>query len=202
MLNLQAFMKNGKKQKSENEIDNDIENLFKFTYLRDGIVKGENCYITFLEVLPSNFKLKSEDEKNYIIKRYGELLKTVKCEFSIFTIARKGSLEKQISHLDELILTEKCESVKELTKIYKEFLKDTAKRKAVKKRFIVAIYYYEEKGEKISTDDAIMYFLGKKAIFEAAFKNCTNEIVKVHDRDLKEFTLEIMRQLIELKEVI
>ena len=201
MLSLRAFMKT-KKEKKINEIDNNIENLFNFTYLKDGIIKGKNCYVTFLEVLPSNFKLKSEDERNFIIKRYSELLKTVKCEFSTFTISRKGSIEKQINHLDDLILSEKCESVKELTKIYKEFLKDTAKRKAIKKRFIIAIYLYEEKGRNINFDDAYMYLIGKKTVFEAGFEKCTNEIVKVHDRDLKEFTLEIMRELIELKEVI
>lgn len=199
MLNIGLFTK---KKKTEKEIDNNVGNLFKFTYLRDGIIKGENAYVTFLEVLPSNFKLKSEDEKNYIIKRYSELLKTAKCEFSIFTIARKGSIEKELNHLDSLILSEKCESVKELTGIYREFLRDSAKRKAVKKRFIVAIYLYEEKGKNINFDDAYMYLTSRKAVFEAAFENCTNEVVKVHDRDLKEFTLEIMHELIELKEVI
>lgn len=58
MLSLRAFMKT-KKEKKINEIDNNIENLFNFTYLKDGIIKGKNCYVTFLEVLPSNFKLKS-----------------------------------------------------------------------------------------------------------------------------------------------
>lgn len=101
-----------------------------------------------------------------------------------------------------MTISEKCESVKELTQIYKNFLLENSKRKAIKKRFIVAIYLYEEKDRKINFDEADMYLMGKKANFINGFENCTNEVVKVYDKDLKEFTLDIMRQLIELEEVI
>ena len=65
--------------------------------LENGIIKLKNSsYIKILEIIPINFNLKSELEKEAILNSYKIFLKTCNFNFQILIQSNKENLEKII----------------------------------------------------------------------------------------------------------
>lgn len=196
---LKQHMKKQEKGNVEND-DLNLWNLIGIKGIRDGIVVLESGYISFLEIMPVNFELKSENEQNYIIDRYEELLKVIKAPFYVFTIAKKADPKEHIEKMEMQLATEANENVKSMIHEYTSYVGEISYRNAVQRRFIVAIPYISQAGTKI-TDLKFQivsnYLHQKVSEFKTAVSKCGNEVVATENPD--QFAAEILFELLNVK---
>lgn len=191
------------KKQEKGKVENDNIDLWKLIGIKgitDGIVVLENGYITFLEIMPVNFELKSKNEQNYIIDRYEELLKVIKAPFYVFTIAKKADPKEHIEKMEMQLATEANENVKAMIYEYIRYVGEISYSNAVQRRFIVAIPYITQAGTKI-TDvkfQTVSNYLHQKASeFKTAVSKCGNEVVAPENPD--KFAAEILFELLNVK---
>ena len=67
----------------------------------NGIIKLKNSfYIKIIEIIPINYNLKSELEKEAILNSYKIFLKTCNFDFQILIQSNKENLDKHISNIN------------------------------------------------------------------------------------------------------
>ena len=68
--------------------------------LPNGVIKTNDNYIKILKIIPINFNLKSEMEKNSILNSYKIFLKTINSDIQIIIQSKKEDLSKHISNIE------------------------------------------------------------------------------------------------------
>ncbi|MDD4566109.1 MAG: hypothetical protein PHE79_11630 [Eubacteriales bacterium] len=177
-----------------------IHELIGIDDIKNGIVVTDNSYTAILEVIPINFKLKSEREQEYIINTYCELLKTMRISFDIRTISRKEDSRDHMEYISRLYETETNENVKALIAEYEETVSDILYQSAVRRRFLVYISYEAPAGikfERINFRDAERWLNEKCAQFSEAIGKCGNKVI--YQRDKNQLTAQIMFELLNIK---
>ena len=102
----------------------------------NGVLKTkENSYIKILKIIPINYKLKSELEKEAILNSYKTFLKTFNFNLQILVQSKKENLKKQI-----LILEQEKKIKKELKNVKNNTMNRTRNE----------IINIERNGEKIT----------------------------------------------------
>ena len=92
--------------------------------LNNGIIKIENnLYIKIIEIVPINFNLKSELEKEAILNSYKIFLKTCNFDIQILIQSNKEDLSKHISKINSQKNIEK-ENIKKISENYIEYIKE------------------------------------------------------------------------------
>lgn len=89
--------------------------------LDNGIIITKNSYIKIIKVLPINYHLKSNLEKESILNSYKLFLKTCDFNIQILIQSKKEDLSKMFLNLKEKSQKEN-EKIKELIDKYKEFV--------------------------------------------------------------------------------
>ena len=84
-------------QKKKQEFDSTQSWLKLEKILDNGIIKIENSYIKIIKVIPINFSLKSELEKEAILNSYKLFLKTFNVDLQILIQSKKQDLSKHVS---------------------------------------------------------------------------------------------------------
>ena len=84
-------------QKKKEEFDSTQSWLKLDKILDNGIIKIENSYVKIIKVIPINFSLKSELEKDAILNSYKLFLKTFNVDLQILIQSKKEDLSKHIS---------------------------------------------------------------------------------------------------------
>ena len=86
-----------------------VQEWLPFDYiLNNGIIKLKNStYIKIIEIIPINFNLKSELEKEAILNSYKIFLKTCNFDIQILIQSNKEDLSKHISKIKNKIENEK-----------------------------------------------------------------------------------------------
>lgn len=156
--------------------------------LENGIVKRKNSYIKILKILPINYDLKSNLEKEAIINSYKLFLKT--CEFNIQILiqSKKESLEPYFLKLKEISKKEKNPQIKELTKSYIEFIKGKNNdSKSASKNFFIIINYEIKEGNieesEIQESIAISNLNEKYLKIKDSLSRCGNIIFELNSRE-------------------
>ncbi len=110
------------------------------TILENGIVKlKNNSYIKIIEIIPINFNLKSELEKEAILNSYKIFLKTCNFNLQILIQSNKENLEKHISNINIQKKNEK-ENIKKISNYYIEYIKQlNQNKKSSNKNFYIII---------------------------------------------------------------
>ncbi len=108
--------------------------------LENGIIKLKNSsYIKILEIIPINFNLKSELEKEAILNSYKIFLKTCNFNFQILVQSNKENLEKNISDINFQKNKER-ENIKKISENYINYIKELNKnKKSANKNFYIII---------------------------------------------------------------
>lgn len=109
--------------------------------LEKGIVKlKDNSYIKIIKIIPINYNLKSELEKEAILNSYKIFLKTCNFDIQILIQSNKEDLSKTIYNIKKRIENEKNENIIKLSKSYIEFIQKINKeRKSSSKNFYIII---------------------------------------------------------------
>lgn len=117
--------------------------------LENGIIKLKNSsYIKILEIIPINFNLKSELEKEAILNSYKIFLKTCNFNFQILIQSNKENLEKIISDINFRKNKEK-ENIKKISENYINYIKELNKNKKSSNKNFYIIIKNNIKDEKI-----------------------------------------------------
>ena len=117
--------------------------------LENGIIKLKNSsYIKILEIIPINFNLKSELEKEAILNSYKIFLKTCNFNFQILIQSNKENLEKIISDINFQKNKEK-ENIKKISENYINYIKKLNKNKKSSNKNFYIIIKNNIKDEKV-----------------------------------------------------
>lgn len=117
--------------------------------LENGTIKLKNSsYIKILEIIPINFNLKSELEKESILNSYKIFLKTCNFNFQILIQSNKENLEKIISDINFQKNKEK-ENIKKISENYINYIKELNKNKKSSNKNFYIIIKNNIKDEKV-----------------------------------------------------
>jgi hypothetical protein len=177
-----------------------LSDLIGLRQIRNGILVRNNGYILLLEILPVNFRLKSENEQDYIIKCYEELLKILKSPFQITVMARKADISGHLKYMERYFELEADAHMKRQIREYMTFAKEVSSKGAVSRRFILALPYMPPAGIKIETvsfDSASSTLYELKGRVKQCIEKCGNALVEPENPD--QFAAEILYTLLNRK---
>ena len=126
--------------------------------LENGIIKVKNKnYIKILKIIPINFELKSNLEKEAILNSYKIFLKTCNFDIQILIQSNKKDLSNHISKIKEKNKEEK-ENIKILSEKYTNYIKKiNIEKKSSSKNFYILIKENPENKKITENVEEIMY---------------------------------------------
>ena len=154
--------------------------------LENGIIKLKNKnYIKILKIIPINFELKSNLEKEAILNSYKIFLKTCNFDIQILIQSNKKDLSNHISKIKEKSKEEK-ENIKILSEKYTNYIKKiNIEKKSSSKNFYILIKEIPEI-KKINTN------INEKIIFDKlndkyfcikeCLSRCGNVVIDISDQ--------------------
>lgn len=119
---------------------NSTQSWLKIDYLlNNGIIKSENRYVKIIKVIPINFNLKSELEKEAILNSYKIFLKTFNHNIQILIQSKKEDISKHISSVNFQKENEN-QKIQDISQKYIEYIIDlNKKKKSATKNFYIII---------------------------------------------------------------
>lgn len=127
--------------------------------LENGIIKiKKNIFIKIIKIIPINYSLKSNLEKEAILNSYKIFLKTCNFNIQILIQNNKEDLSYHISKIKN-INKEENENIKNISNNYINFIQEiNKKRKSLSKNFYIVIKeIIENKNEKIDIETEKFY---------------------------------------------
>ena len=122
-----------------------IKSIQKWIPIEDILDKGiiktkKNKYIKILKVIPKNFNLKTQFEKESILNSYKIFLKTCNFDMQILIQSKKEDLSGHIENIQKISQKENNKIIKEYSKKYLEFIKEkNNKNKSASKNIYLII---------------------------------------------------------------
>ena len=109
--------------------------------LDKGIIKIEkNKYIKILKIIPINFNLKTQLEKESILNSYKIFLKTCNFDMQILIQSKKEDLSNHIENIQDISQKEKNKIIKKYSEEYIKFIKEkNNKNKSASKNIYLII---------------------------------------------------------------
>lgn len=158
-------------------------------FFNNGIIKlKNNSYIKIIKIIPINFNLKSELEKDAILNSYKIFLKTFNSNIQILIQSSKENLSKHISQIKEKNLNQKNENILKLSNNYIQFIEyfNQQKKSSTKVFYVLLkkspenlnkeIKEVEEKNIINSLNDE--YFVLKECIMR-----CGNRVIEIENKE-------------------
>ena len=157
----------------------------------NGIIKlKNNSYVKIVKIIPINFNLKSNLEKEAILNSYKIFLKTCNFNIQILIQSNKEDLSKHILKIKNQIKEEK-ESIKILSNKYINFIQKTNKnKKSSSKNFYILIKEFPENKKQKTNDDL------EKIIFDKlndkyfnikeCLSRCGNVVIDISEKEMTE----------------
>ena len=121
-----------------------------------GIIRlKNNDYIKIISVVPINYNLKSDMEKEGILNSYKTFLKTCNFDIQILIQSNKEDLSKHISKIKENVNSEKNLNLFKISEKYIEFITNlNNEKKSSSKNFFIVIKSGED--EKIKEKEELI----------------------------------------------
>lgn len=157
--------------------------------LENGIIVREKTYIKIVKIIPINYDLKSNLEKEAILNSYKLFLKTCDFNIQILIQSKKENLVKHFSNLKEISQKEENKKVKEITEKYIAFIKNkNEENKSSSKNFYIVVSYNSENQAKEQEDTSFVENIAINYLNECYFKikdslsRCGNIIYNVNSK--------------------
>ena len=150
--------------------------------LENGIVKlKNNSYIKIIEIIPINFNLKSELEKEAILNSYKIFLKTCNFNLQILIKSNKENLERHISNINIQKKNEK-ENIKKISNYYIEYIKQLNQNKKSSNKNFYIIIKQEIENEKL--EENIFQELNEKYFkIKECLARCGNVVKDINEKE-------------------
>lgn len=170
--------------------------------LEKGIVKlKDNSYIKIIKIIPINYNLKSELEKEAILNSYKLFLKTCNFDIQIIIQSNKEDLSKHISNITKQQEKEKNENVIELSKKYIEFIQKVNREKKSSSKNFYIIIKKSNKDKKDNIEEEIVIQELNEQYFK--IKECLSRCGNIaYEYDSKEEIQEIFSTFLNIRNYI
>ena len=174
-------MKNENKEREVNKVlksrkESSVQDWLPIEKIFDnGIVKLKSGrYIKIIKIIPINFNLKSELEKEAILNSYKIFLKTCNFDLQILIQSNKEDLSKHISCVKNFTEKEN-NNIKNISKEYIDFLEEiNLKRKSATKNYYIIIKKEKKLIERNNIENI-------KNIENAIFDELNENFLKIKD---------------------
>ena len=157
--------------------------------LDNGIIKlKDNSYVKIVKIIPINFNLKSNLEKEAILNSYKIFLKTCNFDIQILIQSNKEDLSKHISKIKNKIKNEK-ENIKLLSDNYIKFIQEmNIDKKSSSKNFYILIKEIpQNKKNKIDFEKIIFDKLQDKYFnIKECLSRCGNVVIDISEKEQTE----------------
>ena len=165
--------------------------------LDKGIIKlKDNSYIKIIKIIPINYNLKSELEKEAILNSYKIFLKTCNFDIQILIQSNKEDISKHISYIKNQIEKENNKEILELSKKYIEFIQKINKEKKSSSKNFYIIIKNSNKKENIQ-EEIIIQDLNEKFF---KIKECLSRCGNIaQEYDTKKEIKEIISSFLNVK---
>lgn len=182
-----------------------IQNWLPFEkILNKGIIKlKDNYYIKIIKIIPINYNLKSELEKEAILNSYKIFLKTCNFNIQILIQSNKEDLSKHISNIKKQIKKEKNQDIIQISNNYINFIKKINQEKnSSSKNFYILIKNSNQnnKKEDINYEERAKEELNEKYFkIKECLSRCGNNVIEFEE---KEETQKIIYSFLNAKEYL
>ncbi len=184
---------------------NSMQEWLPFDKILDkGIIKlKDNNFIKIIKVIPINFNLKSNLEKEAILNSYKLFLKTCNFDIQILIQSKKEDLSKNISKIKENIKKENDEKISEISENYINFIKDLNKtRKSSSKNFFILIKYSPKNSDNIDIEIINQELNEKVYKIKECLARCGNYIVPINNiEEIKKIYISYFNKRKEVEEL-
>lgn len=191
----------GSKRKKSKTKPITIRELLGIRDVKNGIIIREPHaayqYIMPIEISPINFKLKSINEQEFIIKCYEELLKILKCPFQVSVISRKADVSAHSKYMEKQMQNNQDENLRIHLDEYLSFFRDVSSKSAVSRRFILTLPFVPPAGinpDSIEFIQVVDNLYELKGRVKQCMQKCGNEVVDHENPD--HFAYEVLYQLL------
>ena len=179
--------------------NNSVQEWLPFDYIfNNGIIKlKNNSYLKIIKIIPINFNLKSELEKEAILNSYKIFLKTCQFDIQILIQSKKENLSKNISKIQKNNLNEKNNKILNYKNNYINFINEiNIDKKSSSKNFFIIIKH--DNKNNIENENVIFNDLNDKYFkIKECLSRCGNII---YDFQKKEEIISIIKSFINKKE--
>ena len=152
-----------------------------------GIIKLKNLsYIKIIKVIPINFNLKSDLEKQAILNSYKIFLKTCNFDIQILIQSNKEDLSKHISKITEQVKKENNLNIFEISKKYISFIqKINQEKKSSSKNFYIIIKEENKQSNFDSNiEEIILEQLNEKFFkIKECLSRCGNTVFELNEKE-------------------
>ncbi len=151
--------------------------------LEKGIIKiRKNKYIKILKVIPINYNLKTQLEKESILNSYKVFLKTCNFDIQILIQSKKEDLSNHMENIQNISKKERNRTVKKYSEEYIKFIKEKndKNKSASKNIYLVIKNNTENLEENIIQDLNEKYFKIKDCLIR-----CGNIVLECEKDELK-----------------
>ena len=151
--------------------------------LEKGIIKIEkNKYIKILKIIPINFNLKTQLEKESILNSYKIFLKTCNFDMQILIQSKKEDLSNHIENIQNISPKEKNKIIKKYSEEYIKFIKEknNKNKSASKNIYLIIKNNSENLEENIIQELNEKYFKIKDCLIRCGnvVQECNKEEIK------------------------
>ncbi len=156
--------------------------------LEDGILVSNNKYIKIIKVLPINYELKSDLEKEAILNSYKLFLKVCDFDIQILIQSRKENLDSYISQINKQSNEEQNEKISKISNLYIEYIQNQNKlQNSSSKNFYILISSQIENSENEFNIKQVREDLNSKYLkIKDSLSRCGNLIFDVNTRESAE----------------
>ena len=153
----------------------------------DGIIKLKNQkYLKIIKIVPINYNLKSDLEKNAILNSYKIFLKTCNFNIQILIQSKKEDLQHHISSIKKNIQKPQNQYLNNIAEDYLQYIqKLNLSKKSSTKEFYIIIEN-EKNNEKnfIQTEEIIKNDLKEKFFkIKECLARCGNSVVEISNKN-------------------
>ena len=163
-----------------------IQNWLPFEeILKKGIIKLKDNY--YVKIIPINYNLKSELEKEAILNSYKIFLKTCNFNIQILIQSNKEDLSKHISNIKKQIKKEKNSELIHISNNYINFIQKTNQEKnSSSKNFYILIKNSNtnNKKEDINYEERAIEELNEKYFkIKECLSRCGNNVIEFEEKE-------------------
>ena len=158
-------------------------------FLNNGIIKlKNNSYIKIIKIIPINFNLKSDLEKEAILNSYKVFLKTFNSDIQILIQSSKENLSKHISQIKEKNLNQKNKNILNLSNNYIQFIEFfNQQKKSSTKNFYILLRKNSNIKNKEFNDviekNIINNLKDEYVILKECLMRCGNRVVEFENKE-------------------
>ena len=156
--------------------------------LENGIIKlRENKYIKIIKIIPVNYNLKSDLEKEAILNSYKTFLKTCNFDMQLIIQSNKEDLSKHIENIENQNKKEKNRNILLLSENYIEFIqRKNQEQHSSSKNFYIVIEKskFQNKNTKNNFEEIVIQELNENYLkIKECLSRCGNLSIEIENSE-------------------